>query len=92
MKTIEKPKYSIVFSKPCIKDIQNLPQKIQHEVKLKISELASDPRPPGSIKLSGISPAKYRIRCGDYRIIYAIHDHILEVLIIEVGHRREVYR
>jgi mRNA interferase RelE/StbE len=52
--------------------------------------LKENPRPRGSIKLSGENA--YRIRVSDYRIIYAIYDDRLVVLVIDVGHRREVYR
>ncbi len=81
-----------MFDKACLRDFQKLSKDIQIQMKIKIEELAFEPRPSGCVKLSGASPSKYRIRCGDYRIIYAIHDHILEILIIEVGHRREIYR
>ena len=55
-----------------------------------IRVLANDPRPPGSKKLSG-RPA-WRIRMGTYRVIYEVHDQQLLVLVVAVGHRREVYR
>ena len=55
-----------------------------------IRSLADDPRPPGSKKLSG-RPA-WRIRIGPYRVIYEIYDDRLLVLVVTVGHRREVYR
>jgi len=87
-----KTKYNILFDKACLRDFQKLSPDVQNLMRIKIQDLANDPRPNGCVKLSGTSPAKYRIRCGDYRIIYAIHDHILEILIIEVGHRREIYR
>ncbi|MBF0262796.1 MAG: type II toxin-antitoxin system RelE/ParE family toxin [Magnetococcales bacterium] len=56
------------------------------------SVLTTDPRPPGSRKLTGTPPNLWRIREGDYRIIYTIEDDRLVVLIVKVGHRREVYR
>jgi mRNA interferase RelE/StbE len=56
-----------------------------------IRALGSDPRPPGSLKLQGESDL-YRIRVGDYRIIYEIQDAVLVVLIVEVGNRRDIYR
>jgi mRNA interferase RelE/StbE len=52
--------------------------------------LADDPRPPGVRKMRG-ADRQYRIRVGDYRVIYEIHDDVLLVLVIEVGNRREVY-
>jgi len=56
-----------------------------------IDSLANDPHPPGSKKLLG-SPDLYRVRTGDYRIIYQVDRGKLTVLVIEIGHRREVYR
>jgi mRNA interferase RelE/StbE len=54
-----------------------------------INELATDPRPPGCKKLTG-RPG-YRIRVGDYRIIYNIEDKILTVFVIDIGHRKNIY-
>lgn len=56
-----------------------------------ISALASDPRPPGCTQLKG-GDGECRIRVGDYRVIYDIHDAEVVVLVLRVGHRREVYR
>lgn len=55
-----------------------------------MDKLGSDPRPPGTEKLSG--QEKYRIRQGDYRVLYAIDDDSATVTIVKVGHRRDVYR
>lgn len=55
-----------------------------------IDQLATEPRPAGCIKLSG--RAQWRVRVGDYRVLYEIHDDALLVLVIEVGHRRSIYR
>jgi mRNA interferase RelE/StbE len=56
-----------------------------------IRGLATDPRPPGCEKLVGVEDL-YRIRVGDYRIIYQIQTAVLLVLVVKIGHRREVYR
>lgn len=56
-----------------------------------IGALADEPRPHGCEKLSG-SRDRYRIRVGDWRVVYAIEDDVLTVWIVKVGHRREVYR
>lgn len=56
-----------------------------------IDDLANDPRPTGCVKLAG-EEALYRVRVGDYRILYQIHDRALLVVVIEIGHRREIYR
>ncbi len=55
-----------------------------------ILALAENPRPVGCRKLSGKD--KYRIRCGDYRVVYSVEDVVLVVTIVKVGHRRDVYR
>jgi mRNA interferase RelE/StbE len=56
-----------------------------------INKLGANPRPPNSVMLSG-PERNWRIRVGNYRVIYEIHDDRLVVLVIQVGHRREVYR
>jgi mRNA interferase RelE/StbE len=56
-----------------------------------IASLADDPGPHGSEKLSGLKD-RYRMRVGDYRIVYAIEEHVLTVFVVKIGHRREVYR
>jgi mRNA interferase RelE/StbE len=55
-----------------------------------VTTLGEDPRPPGAIQLKG-SPT-WRVRVGDYRIIYDIDDGVLTVLVLDLGHRREIYR
>ena len=64
---------------------------VQTRLMPKIDSLAETPRPPDAKKLQGFDNT-YRIRVGDYRILYEIHDNILLVLIVEVGHRGRVYR
>ncbi len=56
-----------------------------------IGGLASDPRPAGCLKMEG-EDGLYRVRVGDYRIIYQIHDAVLVVLVVQIGNRREIYR
>ncbi len=56
-----------------------------------IASLSDDPRPQGVEKLSG-TKGRYRIRVGDWRVVYAIEDQVLTVFVVKVGHRREVYR
>lgn len=56
-----------------------------------IDSLATEPRPKGAIRLSGLQDA-YRLRHGDYRIVYELYDDRLLVLVIQIGHLREVYR
>ncbi len=63
----------------------------QARLGLAIDNLADLPRPPGAEKLSGLKDT-YRVRVGDYRILYEINDKRLLVLVMDLGHRREVYR
>jgi mRNA interferase RelE/StbE len=67
------------------------PQKLQRRIAGRIDALADDPRPPHYQKLSS-SHAIYRIRVGNYRILYQIHEEVLTVLIVRIGDRKEVYR
>lgn len=56
-----------------------------------IDALATDPRPPGVKALTGMTGV-LRVRVGDYRILYEVHDDRLVVLVIDIGHRRQIYR
>ena len=83
-------KYRIIFRKSVAKDLRRIPKQGVRRILATIESLSFEPRPEGSEKLSGRE--KYRIRQGDYRIIYEIHDDELIVVVVKVGHRREVYR
>jgi mRNA interferase RelE/StbE len=72
------------------KDLEATPKKDRKRLATRIKGLATTPRPTGSEKLSG--EEKYRIRQGDYRILYLIEDVSSTVMIVKIGHRREVYR
>ena len=82
--------YRIVFKKSVAKDLRPIPKKDVQRILKSIDGLADDPRPAGAEKLSG--DEKYRIRQGNYRILYEIEDDIITVTIVKVGHRRDVYR
>ena len=82
--------YELVFRKSVAKDLRALPKNEVKRIMQRIGALAADPRPIGCEKLSG--QERYRVRQGVYRIIYEIEDHRLMVLVVKVGHRREVYR
>lgn len=82
--------FRIEYLPAATKSIEKFPREIQKRVLDRLEDLTEQPRPPGSIKLSGQDV--YRIRVGDYRIIYAIHDQQLIILVVDVGHRRDVYR
>jgi len=83
-------KYRIEIKKSAAREIEHIARKDIKPVLEKISSLAENPRPHNCKKLSG--QEKYSIRCGDYRILYSIEDAILIILVVKVGHRKDVYR
>jgi mRNA interferase RelE/StbE len=84
-------KYKVSIKRSAVKEIESIPQKRERQrIIRRIGQLATNPRPPGSKKLSGHD--KYRIRQGSYRIVYAINDAEIVVVVVKVGHRRDVYR
>ncbi|MEH2377466.1 MAG: type II toxin-antitoxin system RelE/ParE family toxin [Nostoc sp.] len=83
--------YQVQISKKASKQLKQLPVDIQERLESKIQQLAEDPRPDGVGKLKN-GENRYRIRVGDYRILYDIYDDVLVVTVVRVGHRREVYR
>ncbi|TAH35684.1 type II toxin-antitoxin system RelE/ParE family toxin [Candidatus Saccharibacteria bacterium] len=85
------PTYEIKLSRLAVKTLKKLPSHISARIFQKIELLADDPRPAGVKKLTGYA-SFYRIRVGDYRVIYDIHDGRLTVLVVEVGHRKDIYR
>ena len=84
--------YEIIFDKSAEKDLDDLSSEITRRVIKAISKLANDPRPMGFKKLKAANENLYRIRSGDYRIIYAVADEIKIVNIRRVRHRKDVYR
>ena len=82
--------YRLQIKPSAVKEIEALPKQDRSHVVAKIQGLAADPRPPGCEKLSGLE--LYRVRRGNYRILYTVHDADLVIVVIKVGHRREVYR
>jgi mRNA interferase RelE/StbE len=82
--------YKIYFKESVEKDFRIIPKKDLQKILLRIEALAKDPRPSGHEKLTG--QERYRIRQGQYRIIYSVHDKELTVCVIKVGHRKDVYR
>ena len=84
--------YELLISPSATKELDALPRKKDRQaVVAKILALADDPRPPGCVKLSGHRDL-YRIRRGRLRIVYAIEDDRLVVIVIRIGDRKEVYR
>lgn len=85
------PNYHVAFTRSADKQLQRLPTATQRRIVLAAEALADDPRPPGSVKLAGEANA-WRIRVGDYRVLYEIRDRQLLILVVRVGHRKDVYR
>jgi len=83
--------YRIELKPSAARELAALEQKDRVRVAKKISALAANPRPPRAEKLTGADDV-WRVRVGDYRIVYALHDAVLLVLVVRVGHRRDVYR
>jgi mRNA interferase RelE/StbE len=83
--------YEIIITKSIQKQLDNLPNNIQERVYEKIAQLAEEPRPDGVVKLKGYDN-EYRIRIGDYRLVYEIRDEQLIVLLVQCKHHRDVYK
>jgi len=81
--------YHVVIHHAPERALDRLPSPIAARIERRIDALADQPRPPGCKKLTGLDA--WRIRVGDYRVIYQIHDDRLIVLVVRIGHRREVY-
>jgi mRNA interferase RelE/StbE len=82
--------YRVFFKKSVEKDFEAIPQKELKRILQRIELLREDPRPPGYEKLTG--QERYRVRQGQYRIVYSIQDKQLSVWVVKVGHRKDVYR
>jgi len=82
--------YSVSILRSAEKSLADLPPVIQDRLIAAIRRLVARPRPPGVKKLAGREA--WRIRVGDYRVIYEIADADLTILVVEIGHRREIYR
>lgn len=82
--------YRILLKRSATKELEALPLKDRRRVVGRIQALASEPRPEGCEKLSG--QEKFRLRQGDYRILYSVDDPGAEVTVVKIGHRRDVYR
>lgn len=83
-------KYKILIKESAVKELENIPKKDLKRIIKRIQSLAQNPRPHGSQKLS--TQDRYRIRQGEYRIIYSIQEKEFTVHIYKVGHRLEIYR
>lgn len=83
-------KYNILIKPSAAKEIENILRKDRLRIIQKIQGLANNPRPQGCEKLTGEN--RYRIRQGVYRIVYLVSDRELHIIVVKVGHRRNVYK
>lgn len=82
--------YAVEILRSAQRGLAKIDQEARLRIVAAIRDLANDPRPPGSKKLAG-RPA-WRIRVGSYRVIYEIYDERLLVVVVAIGHRKDVYR
>ena len=83
--------YRIEVAPTALRQLRKLDPPVRRRVQAAIELLADQPRPPGAAKLAG-GEGEWRVRTGGYRVIYEIHDQVLLVLVVAVGHRSEIYR
>lgn len=88
-----KARYAVVFKRSALKELETLPDRIQQKILDSVQLLAINPRTEllHSKKLKG-ADTLFRIRVGDYRVIYTIEDNVIRITVIKIGHRREIYR
>ena len=83
-------KYKILIKASAIKELEKVPKKSLEQIIKRIESLSENPRPEGSQKLS--AQERYRIRQGDYRIIYRVYQKEILVLVLTIGHRKDIYK
>ncbi len=83
-------KYKLVITRNAAKELQKIRQPEQKKIEAEIDALAPDPRPDGCIKLRGMEDT-YRIRIGNFRVVYSVFDKVLLVEILKVADRKDVY-
>lgn len=83
--------YTVEFGATADREFRKFSHDLQLRLRTRIDALETNPRPSGAKKLAG-REYLWRIRVGDYRVVYEIHDRILVVLIVRIAHRREAYR
>lgn len=84
-------RYEVRVSERAAKELERLGRQEQRRIVERIERLAEEPRPRGCVKLSGEEDI-YRIRIGEYRVLYEVRDAVLIVLVLRVRHRRDAYR
>jgi mRNA interferase RelE/StbE len=88
---VASPRYQVAFAPAAERQLRKLAREVQVRIVAAAESLQVNPRPRGVVKLEG-SDGFYRIRVGDWRIVYQIEDERLIVLVLRIGHRRDVYR
>ena len=83
--------YRIELRPAAMRELAKLEMSARRRIAATLRSLEKTPRPPGVEKLQG-HDQRYRVRCGDYRIIYQIEDKLLIILVLRIAHRRQVYR
>ena len=84
-------KYNVEISATALKALKKMPKEDVLRIMDLIKSFETDPFPYGSIKLSGLDKT-YRVRLGDYRVIYEVNNAVLTVLVFKIGHRKDVYK
>ena len=84
--------YNIIFKRRAAKELLKLPNKIVPLISVTIDDLAVNPRPKAAKKLKGSKDELWRIRIGDYRVVYVIDDQIRIISIRRIGHRKDIYK
>ena len=84
-------KYRVELKKSAAKVLKKIPKSDQRRIRDKIDSLSEDLPEPATTKMKGDNPF-HRIKVGDYRIIYEVHSDILVIMVLKIGHRKEVYR
>ncbi len=87
----EPRRYQLIFRPAAARSLRKLPRPAVERIKVALQGLCQNPRPSGVKALSG-EPGLWRVRVGDYRVVYEIEDDALVILVVRVAHRREVYR
>ena len=89
------PLYGFAYSERALSFLRGLAQKLRRQIISKIEALASNPIPPGSKRVRGVKngdePVR-RIRSGDYRILYTVRANPQHIVVLDIGHRKDVYR
>ncbi len=83
-------RYELIYLPSIAKDLRGVPKADARRILQRTEKLRDDPHPPGSVKLAGRD--RYRLRQGEYRILYSINDTLVLVTVVKIGHRRDVYR